>query len=292
MLRSMTAFARREQNTALGILSWEIRSVNHRFAEISLRLPEELRGLEATVRERIAAYVKRGKVDATFRFKPGDESGQALAINPDMAAAVLQACDTIEQQMGNPARISALDVLRWPNVLQAPSVDMEQLQQDMLSVLDEAVRELFTARQREGAELAKLLIQRNDAMRVQVAAVRERVPQVMAAQHDKLAARLNELKADLSNEVNEARLAQEMVILAQKIDINEELDRLSVHIDELPRILELDEPVGRRLDFLMQEFNREANTLSSKSIDSQVTHAAVDMKVLIEQMREQIQNIE
>lgn len=289
MILSMTAFARREAHSALGSLSWELRTVNHRYLEISPRLPEDLRGLEMRVREQIQKRIRRGKVDATLRWTPpvAGENG-ALAVNEallnDLARLAAQVGFRVEAQ----APLSALDFLKWPGVLQSPSVDLEQLHEAALALLRDALRELVDSRAREGEKLAALLRERLDAIETTVAEVRARVPALLADYRSRLEERLGELR----DKVDPARLEQEIVLFATRIDVAEELDRLDTHVGEVRRILGSDEAVGRRLDFMMQELNREANTLGSKSADAQTTQAAVTLKVLIEQMREQVQNIE
>jgi len=288
MIKSMTAFARQEADTHVGLLSWELRSVNHRYAEISLRLPEDLRALEPQVRAFIAAGVRRGKVDAALRLRPKADVAEAVRMNPQQAQSVLQACIDIEGLMDNPARISAMDILRWPGVLQAADVDMGELKEEVLALLTRALDELLETRAREGGKIAGLLQQRCQAIAAQVASVRENLPDILVSQRQRLLKRLDELRGELDSE----RLEQEVAYIAQKIDVEEELDRLDVHLLEMERILQQSEPNGRRLDFLMQEFNREVNTLASKSVAGVTTQAAVEMKVLVEQMREQIQNVE
>ena len=288
MVHSMTSFARAERSGASGVLSWELRSVNHRYAEFTIRLPDELRALEAQVREKLAARIHRGKVDATCRFRAEIQDGHMLVLDRDRVDALLESCAEIEQAMANPGRISALDILRWPGVLQAPVVEPDLLQSEMLDLLDEALGEFILARQREGDKIRGLILQRSNTVSELVQQVRSHAPAILQAQRDRLLARLQELKT----EFNQERLEQELVYLAQRQDVHEELDRLDVHVGELQRLLTQSGPIGRRLDFLMQEFNREVNTLASKSVDSDVTASSVEMKVLVEQMREQIQNIE
>jgi len=288
MIKSMTAFARKQLDNERGALSWELRSVNHRFAEFSIRLPEELRVIEPRVRECLATLVKRGKVDATLRYKSNLSQDTGLNLNSELLSSVLSACIQIEREMDNPARINPLDILRWPGLMQPLQLDMDQLRTEILNLLQQTLTELLESREREGEKIKGMLMQRNDAVQQQLSAVRACLPDILQESRNKLLARLEECKAEL----DQNRLEQEMVFLAQKIDVEEELDRLDVHIEELRRVLTLDEPVGRRLDFLMQEFNREVNTLGSKSISAVTTRASVDMKVLIEQMREQIQNVE
>ena len=288
MVHSMTSFARAERSGASGALSWELRSVNHRFAEFVIRLPDELRAMEAQVREKLVARIHRGKVDATCRFRAETRADRTLVLDTELVNALLASCASIEQEMDNPGRISALDILRWPGVIEAPAVAPDQLQAEMFALLDEALEEFILARQREGDKIRDLILQRSGAVAERVQQVRDHAPAILQAQRDRLVARLEELKT----EFNQERLEQELVYLAQRQDVHEELDRLDVHVGELQRLLSQSGPIGRRLDFLMQEFNREVNTLASKSADSEITSSAVEMKVFVEQMREQIQNIE
>jgi uncharacterized protein (TIGR00255 family) len=288
MIRSMTAFARQDGVCSAGQLSWELRSVNHRFAEISLRLPDDLRGLEPRIRERIAADIKRGKVDATLRLKPAGDCQQTIDINETRVHAVLQACSDVEAMMGNPDRINPIDILHWPGVLQPADIDVAAVGAEVMTLLDTALAELLETREREGTKLAELLRQRCQALGDEAGRVRDHLPDIVQAQRQRLQKRLDEVNATLDSE----RLEQEVVLLTQKMDVDEELDRLDLHLVEMERILNCSEPVGRRLDFLMQEFNREINTVASKSVAGVTSQAAVEMKVLVEQMREQIQNIE
>jgi len=288
MIKSMTAFARRERKTPWGLLSWEMRTVNHRFCDIGLRLPEDLRGLEPVVRERVARRIKRGKVDCALKFQPVTGADNQIALNEDLLAALLQASRQIENRMEQSAPASAVDFLKWPGVLQVNNADNEQLLHEAALLLDDCLDELHESRVREGAQMKALIEQRCQAITQQVRQVRAQLPDIMESHRRRLQARVDELKGEVDN----ARFEQELMFIAQKIDIQEELDRIDVHVDEVRRVLDQDEPVGRRLDFLMQELNREANTLGSKSVDTITTRAAVEMKVLIEQMREQIQNIE
>ena len=288
MIRSMTAFARTEAETAAGALAWELRSVNHRYLEVSLRLPEELRSLEPQVRERVGKALGRGKVDAGLRFRPAAEAGAALELDPELVERVGRACAAIGSQLGQIQPLNPLELLRWPGVLRETERDLTPLAEAAMALLDQALAELRATREREGAQIHDLLTSRCAAMEALVQEERTRLPAVRARLRDKLSARLAELQA----QVDQDRLEQELVFLAQKMDVDEELDRLEGHIAEVRRVLERPEPVGRRLDFLMQEFNREANTLGSKSADADTTRTAVELKVLIEQMREQVQNVE
>ncbi|WP_167143796.1 YicC/YloC family endoribonuclease [Pseudomonas sp. OTU750018] len=287
MIHSMTAFARAEQASANGTLSWELRSVNHRYLEPHLRLPESFRDLEGAVREALRNGLSRGKVECTLRFSD-DNVGKALQVDLERAAQLVAAAESVAGLIKQPAALNPLEVLGWPGVLVADAVDPQALNQSALSLFTEALNELKNGREREGSELAKLLNERLDSILEQVVALRELVPQMLAGQRQKILDRCAEMQAELDPQ----RLEQELVILAQKSDVAEELDRLSTHVSEVRRVLKTGGQAGRRLDFLMQELNREANTLGSKAFDTRSTQAAVNLKVLIEQMREQVQNIE
>lgn len=287
MIHSMTAFARAEQAGANGTLSWELRSVNHRYLEPHLRLPESFRDLEGAVREVLRNGLSRGKVECTLRFSD-DNAGKALQVDLERAAQLVAAAESVAGLIKQPAALNPLEVLGWPGVLVADAADPQALNQSAMSLFTEALTELKNGREREGAELAKLLNERLDSILEQVVALRELVPQMLAGQRQKILDRCAEMQAELDPQ----RLEQELVILAQKSDVAEELDRLSTHVSEVRRVLKTGGQAGRRLDFLMQELNREANTLGSKAFDTRSTQAAVNLKVLIEQMREQVQNIE
>lgn len=288
MIRSMTAFARREAHTPFGQLTWELRSVNHRYLEISARLPEELRALEPRLREAANQRLGRGKLECNLRFRPDTEASTGIELNTDLLQRVVTACSEAGARLESAAPISPLDLLRWPGVVREPERDLGPLQAAAAELLEQALDELVESREREGAQIHALLTARCDAMEALVKAQRQRLPEVQARLREKLQTRLGELQA----QADQDRLEQELVYLAQKLDVDEELDRLAGHIIEVRRVLEQAEPVGRRLDFLMQEFNREANTLGSKSADAETTKTAVELKVLIEQMREQVQNVE
>jgi uncharacterized protein (TIGR00255 family) len=227
-------------------------------------------------------------VDCNFRFEPGAGSVAGVSVNKDLAGKIIDAAGLVDQLLHESRPLNSMDILRWPGVLEVEKPDLSPLQQRAWELLDEALGSLVESRQREGERLAELITQRCTAMQEQVAAVKERMPQVLEGVRGRLKERLEEL----AQELDQARLEQEMALLAQRLDVDEEMDRLATHLEEVLRVLQRDEPVGRRLDFLMQELNREANTLSSKSNDVEVTRIAVEMKVLIEQMREQVQNIE
>ncbi|MDH0623416.1 YicC family protein [Pseudomonas indoloxydans] len=287
MVHSMTAFARHEQATAHGTLSWELRSVNHRYLEPHLRLPEAFRDLEGAVREALRQGLSRGKVECTLRFAE-ENAGKQLQVDSERARQVIAAAEQVAALIQQPAPLNPLEVLAWPGVLVADSADPQALNAAALKLFDQALSELKAGRAREGAELAKLLNERLDSILEEVAALRELVPQMLAGQRQKIETRFAEMQAELDPQ----RLEQELVLLAQKSDVAEELDRLSTHVSEVRRVLKAGGAAGRRLDFLMQELNREANTLGSKAFDPRSTQAAVNLKVLIEQMREQVQNIE
>ena len=287
MTRSMTAFARQEAEFEWGSLSWEIRSVNHRYLEPHLRLPDNLRELEGSLRESLRKTLSRGKVECTLRFNPEARVKQ-LVVNEEFTSQVVSAAETVQSLLSEHRAIDPLELLRWPGVLQDVKLDMDLVKTAARTLFSQALDDLLEGRKREGVELALLIEQRLDAISAIVVDVRGKMPQILQAQRENLKQRLEELKVDL----DEGRLEQEMALLAQKADVDEEMDRLDTHVQEVRRVLKQKGPIGRRLDFLMQELNREANTLSSKSIVANTTQSAVELKVLIEQMREQIQNIE
>ena len=288
MIASMTGFARRESTGAWGTLVCELRSVNHRFLEAGFRLPDELRAAEGELRTRLARQVRRGKVDCTLSYRRLQGAGGALEVDPQALERLLGAVKVVSHALREPSTVSALDVLRWPGVLREDSVGGEQLLAVAYAVFGETLDELVAARAREGARLRELLEQRCTGLETLLASVRPRLPEVQA----RMRARLDERVAELTASVDQERLEQELALLLQRLDVDEELERLAGHIVEVRRVIDGSEPAGRRLDFLMQELNREANTLSSKSQDLETTRSAVDMKVLIEQMREQVQNAE
>lgn len=289
MPRSMTGFARREAKLPWGTAIWEIRSVNHRYLEPSFRLPEDFREIEPGLRELIRKALQRGKVEAALSIQWEQEGDAELGINLGRVSQLARAAQQITEQLGDlAAPVNALDILKWPGVMQKQEMDREAMQQAVLNLFDESLKQLVEHRAREGAELEQFILQRLDAVSAQVVAVRARLPEILQSQRDKLQAKIASLQVDLDPE----RLEQEIALLAQKADVDEELDRLDTHVIEVKRSLKQTDSLGRRLDFLMQELNREANTLSSKSIVADTTQAAVELKVLIEQMREQVQNIE
>lgn len=288
MIRSMTGFARREQSGSWGTLTWELRTVNHRYLEIGCRLPEELRFAEGEFRQSIGTELRRGKVDCTLNFRAATDSSSALEINRPLLEQLLGQAREIGKLAGQDTALDPLEVLRWPGVVADSGRDVAPLVAAAHAGLTAALQDLTASRSREGARIRELIAQRCDSLLVLVEAVVRRLPEVRTRIHS----RLNERLAQLPVQPDPDRLEQELVILAQKMDVDEELDRLRSHITEIRKALDGSEAAGRRLDFLMQELNREANTLSSKSQDAETTRCAVEMKVLIEQMREQIQNVE
>jgi uncharacterized protein (TIGR00255 family) len=289
MIRSMTGFARRERQGPWGTLTCELRTVNHRYLEISLRLPEDLRGLEGDVRQLLGANLRRGKVEAGLYLRSTAATAPQLELNRPMVEQLLRRAADVGSMLGGiPGPMSALDILRWPGVIREAERDLAPVAGETLALIGETAAELNDSRAREGARIHELLRQRCEGLTEGVALVRARLPEVSA----RIRAKVSERVAQLGTQVDTERLEQELVLLAYKMDVEEELDRLGSHVTETLRVLDATEPAGRRLDFLMQELNREANTLSSKSQDVETTRAAVDMKVLIEQMREQVQNVE
>lgn len=288
MIRSMTAFARHEEQTEQGHLTWEIRSVNHRYLEVSLRIDERFRSLEMPIRKLFADKLARGKIDASLRYKFPEQQQESMDIDEDIAKAVVQSCETIASFSSKAQPIDTLSILQWPGVVKTQTLDQEVLNKTVMASLEQAVDELVATREAEGAALKAMVEQRCEAISSITTSIRARMPEILAQQQQRLQERI----ADLNVTVDPERLEQEMVLLAQKSDVAEELDRLQSHIIEVQKVLASDKPVGRRLDFLMQELNREANTLGSKSINTETTNHSVELKVLIEQMREQIQNIE
>jgi uncharacterized protein (TIGR00255 family) len=288
MIASMTGFARREASGAWGTLVCELRSVNHRFLEAGFRLPDELRAAEGELRARLALKIRRGKVDCTMSYRSAPGAVGAFEVDAVVLEHVLNAVKLVSHSLREPSTVSALDVLRWPGVLREEAAGGEQLSAAAAALFDATLEELAAARAREGRRLGEVLGQRCEALAALVAGVRARLPQVQA----RIRSRLTERLAELGTAVDHERLEQELVLLLQRLDVDEELERLTGHVAEVRRVVLGGEPAGRRLDFLMQELNREANTLSSKSQDLETTRGAVDMKVIIEQMREQVQNIE
>ncbi len=288
MLRSMTAFARLETQEDWGSAIWELRAVNHRYLDVYAKLPEEFRSLEQEVRKHVGARIKRGKLECTLRIQPTPGDTAKFHVDRHLAEQLAHASREVDQVLYNPAPVNAMDLLRWPGVLQVSAPDLERVGKAVLKLLDQTLKELTKTRAREGKKIRDFILARLDEMPPQLQAVRDTLPGLVKGMRERLTTRLVELRG----EVDEHRLEQEIVLFAQKLDVAEELDRLHTHITEVRRVAGEDKPVGRRLDFLMQELNREANTLGSKSAATETTRAAVELKVIIEQMREQIQNVE
>jgi uncharacterized protein (TIGR00255 family) len=288
MIQSMTAFARTQGQGGWGTAVCELRSINHRYLELIVRLPETLHALEAAMRECIRDYIKRGKIECHLRYQPGDVSGAEITINTHLAQQLCKANEAVGHFLRNPSQVQTMDILHWPGILQIAEVDLETIQDQVILLLEKGLKELVAARTREGEELKHLFLQRLETMKTEVARVRQHMPEILTQQRERLANRFRDAKIELDS----GRLEQEIVLFAQKIDVSEELERIDAHISEVRRILKQGGVAGRRLDFLMQELNREANTLGAKSTDVDTTRASVELKVLIEQIREQVQNVE
>ncbi len=288
MTRSMTAFARTEQTLETGELVWEVCSVNHRYLELHFKIPENFRVHETRFREMLQQRLNRGKVECGLRFNARVQQSESIKINMVQAKALVNACQEVNDMLHQPSEVDPMEVLQWPGVVQESTLDMKPLLAASEDALSYAIDDLLANREREGARMRDVIIHRCNAIQDIVNQARKNMPEIQARYQKKLHNRLDALNID----VNADRLEQELVHLAQKMDVDEELDRLDSHLTEINEILGRDEAVGRRLDFLMQELNREANTLGSKSADIASTNASVELKVLIEQMREQIQNIE
>jgi uncharacterized protein (TIGR00255 family) len=288
MIYSMTAFARESTATEQGVLTVELRSVNHRYLDCSFKLPDELRPLEPDLRELAGTALARGKLDCQIRLQTHPAQGGDLQVNPEQLEKLLAATDFISRRLGETRLPSALEILQFPGICSPRDQSGEQLHNSTLQLFSQTIDNLLQNRCREGEKMAALVLERLQQVEHTVAATRTMLPTLIQQQRDRMTSRIEELGV----EIDRGRLEQELVYLSQKADVDEELDRLEAHVGEIRRTLEKGGPCGRRLDFLMQELNREANTLSSKSIASGTTQNAVELKVLIEQMREQIQNIE
>lgn len=286
MLASMTAFARTETADHRGSAILEIRTVNHRYLDMSIRLPDELRSLEPMFRIDIQERLRRGKVDCTLRIESTGNASADLPVNTELATRLIQAAATLP--IPHAQAINPIDILRWPGVINRESIDIDTQAKLIRTLLTRALDSLIETRNREGAKIREMILDRCNQIEHQISFIRDRLPEISAGIRARYEQRLREIIAETDN----TRLEQELLLLAQKMDVAEEIDRLQAHVTEVRRVLDQNEPVGRRLDFLMQEMNREANTLSSKSVHTDTTGASVELKVLIEQMREQIQNIE
>ncbi len=287
MIYSMTAFARHEIKRDWGDAVWEIRSVNQRYLENFFRLPEQFRGLENSLREKLRQNLTRGKIECSLRLDNKKQTSTELHLNKELAQQVIQSLQWIKRQAGE-GEINPSDVLRYPGVVELPEQDLDAISQELLVAFDQLLAEFIAMRAREGEKLQALIQQRLNAISVEADKVRSKMPEILQWQRERLQQRFDEIQL----QADPQRLEQEMVLLAQRIDVAEELDRLQMHVKETATILNKGGAVGRKLDFMMQELNRESNTLASKSINADVTASAVELKDLIEQMREQIQNLE
>ena len=287
MIYSMTAFARLEVKKDWGDAVWEIRSVNQRYLENFFRLPEQFRGLENTLREKLRQSLTRGKIECSLRIETKKQTNGELNLNTEFANQVIQSLQWIKAQAGE-GEINLTDVLRYPGVVEAQEQDLDAISQDLLTAFDDLLTDFIAMRGREGEKLNDIIQQRLDAIAVEADKVRSQMPTVLQWQRERLLQRFEDAQINLDPQ----RVEQEMILLAQRVDVAEELDRLQMHVKETTNILKKGGAVGRKLDFMMQELNRESNTLASKSINADITASAVELKVLIEQMREQIQNLE
>ncbi|MGC7892427.1 YicC/YloC family endoribonuclease [Vibrio anguillarum] len=288
MIYSMTAYARKEVKGDWGTAVWEIRSVNQRYLETYFRLPEQFRGLEPVLRERFRQRLARGKVECHLRYEANPAAKSELNINEALANQVIKAANQVMHMTGELSRINPFQIMQWPGVMEKPEQDMDSINKALLACFDDAIIEFIDARGREGDNMKALIEQRLTAISEEVVKVRARMPEILQWQRERLLTKFEEAKIEL----DATRVEQELILLAQKSDVAEELDRLDSHVKEARNVLKKGGSCGRKLDFMMQEFNRESNTLASKSISTDITASGVELKVLIEQMREQIQNIE
>ena len=284
----MTAYGRVENSEGQNSISCEIRSVNHRYSEISIRLPEELRPLEQKIRDHISGKIKRGKIECNIRIEKHNAYDESLSINQDLLKNIIEAAKRINSDLSTSAPLDSLDLLRWPGVLEKSTLDVEEIGKLLFPLVNEAIDIVIDTRQREGEKIKKMLTDRCTKIKEIISNVKKQIPDILKNYRKKLTQRVQEISDELDND----RLEQELLFLSQKADIEEEIDRLGAHVDEVVRVIDRKEPIGRRLDFLMQEMNRESNTLGSKSNHIYTSNASVELKVVIEQMREQIQNIE
>ena len=284
----MTGFARAEEMSEMGNLIWELRSVNHRYLEVNFRLPEEVRRLEPQLRKNVQSKLSRGKVDCVFRYQLAETASAALELNEPLLESLIHQINYVNDKLREQAPAKAIDLLAWPGLVQTAQANMEQFHTTCFALFKNALEQLVDMRTTEGQRIEEVIQDKCKEISVIVKKIRLQHPNVLLAIKEKLQQRIEELKV----EIDQNRLEQELVYLAQKLDVAEELDRLDSHLSEMDSIFDRKDPIGRRLDFLMQEFHREANTLASKSADIDTTQSAVDLKVLIEQMREQVQNIE
>nr|WP_252736781.1 MULTISPECIES: YicC/YloC family endoribonuclease [unclassified Psychrosphaera] len=287
VIQSMTAYARNEVKGDWGNAVWEIRSVNQRYLETYIRLPEQFRSMETIIRERLRKQLQRGKVEVFLKYTANASAVAKLSLNETLAQQLIDSANWVNKAAGA-GELNPVDILKWPGVMEAEETDMDSVQKDVIGGFDQLVKDFKEARGSEGANLKQMIDSRLEIIVEQVAIVKQHMPEIMAWQKERIVAKLEDAKV----EIDAARLEQELIYMAQKTDVAEELDRLESHVTETQKIMKKGGACGRRLDFMMQEFNRESNTLASKSINADITKAAVELKVLIEQMREQIQNIE
>jgi len=288
MIYSMTGYASAQRELSHGVLSVELRAVNHRFLDLTLRLPEEFRALEGAIREKLSGRLNRGKLECRLNFNSRDAANTQLRLNNALVAELLRLADQVKEHQASAGDLRMADILRWPGVIESDALPSELLQSTALEVLDLALDDFLASRAREGGKLAAILLERVTAMDALIAGVKPLIPQIVSEYEVKLTQRFVEAIGSSDDD----RIRQEMVMFAQKVDVLEEIDRLQTHLAELRRILQKGGNAGKRLDFLMQELNREANTLGSKSVSVETSKVSMELKVLIEQMREQVQNIE
>lgn len=288
MITSMTAFARLNHQFEGGVIIWEIKSVNHRYMELTVRLPELFREFEFAVREQVSRYLKRGKIECQMKYQARPGTSAEFSVNKNLLSQLAQVSSEVQTIIKEIKAPTILEILSWPGVLQSTEMEVTSLQSAIMMSLEQTLRDIVAMRQREGQALQVFIVEHLHKILDYVHKVKQRVPIVLAHQRERILARINELKL----EVNQERIEQEWLLLAQKMDVTEEVERLDTHVAEVHHTLTAGGVVGRQLDFLMQELNREANTLAAKSVDTEITHAAVELKVLIEQIREQVQNIE
>jgi uncharacterized protein (TIGR00255 family) len=288
MIKSMTAFAKKQIQHDGGIVSWEVRSLNSRYLDVYFHLPETFREIEINCREVAKKYLQRGRVDCTLHYQVGDVASEDIALNKIWLNKLYVMSEQVKETFGKDVTVDFIDLLRWPGIMQTVQEDMSKSYEVVLELFERVLTTLDEQKVSEGNKLSQFIEQRLVAVRQKVEEVQMHLPSILDLQRDRVLNRFEELDLEL----DKTRLEQEMVFIVQRMDVSEELDRLNVHIAEVQRLLNIEEVVGRRLDFLMQELNREANTLGSKSVSEITSHASVEMKVLIEQMREQVQNIE
>jgi uncharacterized protein (TIGR00255 family) len=292
MIYSMTGYAAVSDELPLGTLSVEIRSVNHRYLDVQFRLPDELRSFEPGMRELVAARLTRGKVECRLGFQRTPASQVSLGVNIPLLDQLVALDHSVRGRLPGASSLTVSDIIRWPGIVEADAMPLEQLRDQAQTLVRRVLEEFTASRAREGDKLKDLLLERVERMEELVEKVKPRIPQLVLAYQERLATRLKDALRDVSVAVDEDRIRQEVVLFSSKVDVEEELSRLVTHLAETRRILSAGGAVGKRLDFLMQELNREANTLGSKSVDIDVSQTSMELKVLIEQMREQVQNIE